>query len=642
MLESNKLQSAFSQLKNVLPEALSNHDFRRAAAALLPELNDLSTDALSADFSRLESYTDTVVAQLSQRLDEQNEQSEQQLAAQRGGRDADFLLGSEVDNQLFGLAGNDTLYGGGGNDLLNGGTGYDLLIGDRAQDTLIDSDGGNIMFGGQGEDIFHLYDWDLPRTTSVILDFEVGADRIKIGRLASQFEGLSFERSEFGTLISEDNSQIAFLAGVDVDELSADSFVFGDTDLAKRLQSGLEEGQAESNAPGATQAVYTPDGFTWEGAAGFSNLAEQTRMQAGDVLSIASTTKTFTAATVLKLVENGTLSLDETLGKWLPKIAKEYPGGESFTLRQLLNGTTGILSFENSARYVSEAATIDEVAEFSANLSLEAAIALTYGEPLFQNNDRSSDVWSYTNTSDVIAGLIVEEITGRPFAETMREQVIDPLGLKNTYYGGQEPIEGNLSRSYIDFRRPEDTIFAANEALQKRAEALPSDATEAEQIDFLEAELIRFQNSLDGVPDDITEQDIKIISAFGPAGALFSNAEDTARFTQALFSGELLSAQSVEELLRLQPTGNRLYPYYGLGVFSTTLNGEDGQQILLAGDSIGYTSETTYAPSDSGTIITTLANRQFRFENAVALPEERTVLDAKDPIISNANEVLTA
>ena len=638
MLEPNKLQSAFSQLKNVLPEALSNNDFRRAVAALLPELNDLSTDALSADFSSLESYVDTVAAQLSEQINQQREQP----ATQRGDQDSDLLLGSGVDNQLYGLAGNDTLYGGGGSNLLKGGTGYDLLIGDRAQDTLIDSDGGDIMFGGEGEDIFHVYDWDLPRTASVILDFEVGTDQIKIGRLASRFEDLSFEQSELGTAVREEEGQIAFLAGVSADSLSADSFIFGDANLAKQLQAGLAEGLAASNTPGATQAIYTPEGFTWEGAAGFSNLAEQKSMQADTVLSIASTTKTFTAATILKLAEAGKLSLDETLGKWLPEVAKEYPGGENFTLRQLLNGTTGIISFDNAEKYASDAATIDEVAEFSANLSQEEAIALTYGEPLFQNNARSSDIWSYTNTTDVIAGLIVEKITGRPFAETMREQVIDPLGLENTSYSRQEPIAGNLSRSYIDFESPSGNVFTASEALQKKIETLPPDATEAEQVAFIENEVTQLQNSLDGVPEDITEQDIKIISALGPAGALFSNAEDTARFTQALFSGELLSDRSLEELFRLQPTETQLYPYYGLGIFSTTLNDEDGQQILLSGDSFGYTSETTYTPDNGNTIITTLANRQFRFENAILPPDESRVLSAKAPIIANTNEVLAA
>ena len=638
MLESNELQSAFSQLKNVLPEALSNNDFRRAVAALLPELNDLSTDALSADFFSLESYADTVEAQLSEQL---NQQSEQQ-ATQRGDQDSDLLLGNGIDNQLYGLAGNDTLYGGGGSNFLKGGTGYDLLIGSGAQDTLIDSDGGDILFGGEGKDRFHLYDWDVPQTASVILDFEVGTDQIKIGRLASRFEDLSFEQSELGTAVREADSQIAFLAGVRADSLSADSFAFGDADLAKQLQAGLEAGLTESNTPGATQAIYTPEGFTWEGAAGFSNLAEQKSMQADNVLSIASTTKTFTAATILKLAEEGTLSLDETLGKWLPEVAKEYPGGENFTLRQLLNGTTGIISFDNAKKYAPDAATIDEVAEFSANLSQEEAIALTYGEPLFQNNARSSDIWSYTNTTDVIAGLVVEEITGRPFAETMREQVIDPLGLEHTSYSRQEPIAGDLSRSYIDFESPNGNIFAAREALAKKIEALPPDATEAEEVAFIEDEVIRLQNSLDGVPEDITEQDIKIISALGPAGALFSNAEDTARFTQALLSGELLSDRSLEELLQLQPTGTQLYPYYGLGIFSTTLNGEDGQQILLTGDSFGYTSETTYTPNDSGTIITTLANRQFPFENAVVPPAERTPLDAKAPIIENTSEILAS
>ena len=283
----------------------------------------------------------------------------------------------------------------------------------------------------------------------------------------------------------------------------------------------------------------------------------------------------------------------------------------------------------------SEIESIEAKAAFSETVTPEELVALTYGEPLFQEDGRSSNIWSYTNTADVLVGLIVEKITGRPFAELMREQVIDPLGLENTSYGGQEPIAGNLSRSYVDFEGPDGNLFDANNALQQAlADLAQPNATEAERLEILERRLPELQQSLDGRPEDITEEDVKIISAFGPAGALFSNAEDTARFTQALLGGELLSEQSLEELLRFQPTESAVGAYYGLGLFSNTPNGEPGQEILLAGDSFGFKSRTVFLP-ESETIISTLANREYRFEPL--LPEaEQGELNAVRPIFENA------
>ena len=609
-------------------------DSMKSAIALFPGLGNFFSDTLAVDASNLDGYVGATVEQLG----EQFSDARVQPAVQRGSGEADLLLGGGEDDRLYGLAGDDKLYGGDGNDLLNGGTGRDWLMGDRGQDTLVDSDGGDFLYGGEGADLFRIYDWDLPEVQSVILDFEVGIDKIKIGRLRSQYEGFSFEQSASGTAVLEGDRPVTFLAGVEADSLSADSFIFGEAGLADKLQAGLESGLAASDTPGATQALYTPgDGFTWEGAAGFSNLEAQTQMRPDDVISIASTTKTFTAATVLKLVEAGTLALDETLAQWLPEISENYPGAQGFTLRRLLSGKTGILSFDKTPAY-SALESIEANAAFSKTVTQEALVALTYGEPLFQETDRSSNIWSYTNTADVLVGLMVEKITGRPFAELMREQIIDPLGLENTSYGGQEPIAGNLSRSYVDFEGPDGNLFEANNALQQElAEAQP-DATEAELLEILERRLPKLQQSLDGTPEDITEEDVKIISAFGPAGALFSNAEDTARFTRALLEGELLSDESLEELLRFQPTEAPAGAYYGLGLFSNTPNGEPGQEILLAGDSFGFKSRTVYLP-ENGTVISTLANREYRYESLLP-EEEQGELNAVRPILENTQRAI--
>ncbi|MCJ8283165.1 MAG: beta-lactamase family protein, partial [Rivularia sp. ALOHA_DT_140] len=219
---------------------------------------------------------------------------------------------------------------------------------------LIDPDGRDFMTGGEGADEFWISTWDIPDTPSTISDFDVGTDKIKIGRLGVTFDSLTFDSNEWSTTIYENGKPLAILAGVDKKSLTPQSFIFGDVTLANRLQTNLEQSLKTSVTPGVTQAIMTPDGFTWKGAAGFSDVKSQKNMHSDDIFSVASMTKAFTGATVLQVVESGRISLDDTLGQWLPEIAKNISGGEDMTLRQLLNGSSGIPSFNSTEQFASD------------------------------------------------------------------------------------------------------------------------------------------------------------------------------------------------------------------------------------------------------------------------------------------------
>ena len=113
-------------------------------------------------------------------------------------------------------------------------------------------------------------------------------------------------------------------------------------DLAQTLQATLEQTARDTNVPdiGVAIGVVTPEG-TWTGATGVSNLDTQQATQPDDLFNIASISKSLTAATILKLQEQGKLSLDDTLDQWLPEIAANLTNGENLTIRQLLNGAMG-------------------------------------------------------------------------------------------------------------------------------------------------------------------------------------------------------------------------------------------------------------------------------------------------------------
>ena len=481
----------------------------------------------------------------------------------RGTKNFDFFLGEDSNDTLYGLAGDDTLNGQQGDDIINGGTDNDLLVGESGNDVLIDGDGGDLMIGGKGSDEFWISSWDIPEKPTTISDFHVGIDTIKIGRLGVTFDSLTFEDDQSSTTIYDNGQPLAILMGVDKNSLTPESFIFGDAALANELQTNLETSITTSQAPGVTQAIVTPDGFTWKGAAGLSNIEAQKNMQSDDIFSIASITKAFTGATVLKVVESGQISLDDTLGQRLPEIAKNISGGEDITLRQLLNGSSGVPSFNYIQKY---GADLD--ADTFADKTPEEIVEYVYNEPLF-TGFQSSSIWAYTNTGDIIAALMVEQATGQSFAQLMEDNVIEPLGLDNTFYEIPEETPENLTNSYVN------------------------------------------QLNQPGKPRrNETDDEIRNIRAFGASAGAFSNAEDVARFQEALFEGELIDKNSLNELVNFVDTGLSGKQRYGLGILETPDKESTpwGKIWSFVGNSFASDSLSYYLPDDGGYVNTVLTN----------------------------------
>ncbi|MEM6400219.1 MAG: serine hydrolase [Cyanobacteria bacterium P01_D01_bin.116] len=504
----------------------------------------------------------------------------------RGTKNFDFLIGEASNDKLYGLAGDDTLNGQQGDDIINGGTDNDLLFGEKGNDILIDGDGGDLMTGGEGADEFWISNWDIPDKPSTISDFNIGTDTIKIGRLGATFDSLTFKNDPYSTTIYDDGKPLAILTGINKESLTPQSFVFGDATLANELQTNLEQSISIAFAPGVTQAIVTPNGFTWKGAAGLSNIEAQKSMHSDDVFSVASVTKAFTAATVLKIVESGQISLDDTLGERLPDIAQNIFGGEDITLRQLLNGSSGIPSFNSTKQF-----KVDLEADTFAGKTPEEIVAYVYGEPLF-SGFQSSSTWVYTNTSDIIAALMVEQATGQSFAQLIEDNVIEPLGLDDTSYGISEKTLENLANSYL---------------------------------------------SKIGQPvTNITAFDVKNISAFGASSGLFSNAEDVARFQEALFGGELLSKDSLNELLGFVDTGLSDGQRYGLGILEKpdVASKPWGRAWSLVGNSFGYNTLSYYLPDDGGYINTVLTNGKNASGSVLQNPPA-AIIDSSLEILNN-------
>jgi D-alanyl-D-alanine carboxypeptidase len=513
----------------------------------------------------------------------------------RGNGEKDLLLGSNGNNQLYGLAGDDLLVGDRGDDTLTGSTGKDILVGGEGNDLLVDDyDGGDLMTGDAGADIFSVGNWGKTENPNLITDFTIGSDRLKVGRLGATFDNLTIKDSNEGAIVSDGEHQIAILQGVKAESLQPDNFIFGDPALAEQLQDALNKGQIEGGAPGATQAIVTPDGFTWQGATGVSNLDTQTPTQTDDIFNIASITKSFTAATVLKLTESGTLSLDDTLGRWLPDVAANIPDGKDITVRQLLNGTNGIPIYENS-KFLADVQA-DILNGSTRKFEPEDLVSYIYGEPRFSDESSSAE-WTYPETGNIIAKLIVEKVTGMSFDRVLDEQILQPLGLNSTSVSGQEQVVDDQSRGYDNYLKADGSF------------------------------------GRDGILDDVTN--------FNPStsgGDLLSTSQDVARFSTALFGGELLQLNSQKELLTFVDEG---IPYegerYGLGV----ANFEDsfGNYYGKVGSLPGYQSETYYLPDQGGSTVSTLVNGNEFLGNIFVGPQN-PLKDTSSPIVAKSLDTL--
>ncbi|MCO8275021.1 beta-lactamase family protein [Actinoplanes sp. TRM 88003] len=237
---------------------------------------------------------------------------------------------------------------------------------------------------------------------------------------------------------------------------------------------------------------------------------------------IGSNTKTFVAVVVLQLVGEGRLSLDDTVGHLLPGVVSGNGNdGRRITVRQLLQHTSGLFNYTNDLAALGSAE--DYLAHRYDHYEPEDLVAMAMKhEPLFAPGTR----WEYSNTNYILAGMIVERVTGRSWATEVRSRITRPLGLHDTSYpGDRATLPRPYARSYQQFA--------------------PG------------AELV-----------DVTEFNP---SAAGAAGGLVSTTADLTRFWRALQRGELLRPAQAAQMHRtvLAEGMQDIAPgiRYGLGIF---------------------------------------------------------------------------
>ena len=269
------------------------------------------------------------------------------------------------------------------------------------------------------------------------------------------------------------------------------------------------------------------------------------------VYGVGSISKTFVAAALLQLQQEGKLSLDNPIGAYFP----QYPRWKTITIRQLLNMTSGIQNTTELPLFKKLEASLP-----TQPISPVRLIDMAYRHPDYFSPGKG---WHYSNTNYFLAGLLIEKVTHQSLAEVYEQRFVNPLSLHHTFYSTHfypTSVERQMAHAYI--KNQDITHF----------------------------------NS--GLP--------------GAAGAMVMNSQDLLTWIHALFTpGKILSQSSLQQLtttIKMPSTPPKpSNAHYGLGIYSMVIP-DHGMVWWYTGVIKGYTSAFVWIPSKNRIVVVQVAS----------------------------------
>jgi D-alanyl-D-alanine carboxypeptidase len=159
-------------------------------------------------------------------------------------------------------------------------------------------------------------------------------------------------------------------------------------------------------------------------------------MLGADHVRIGSVTKAFVTTLLLRLDQEGRLSLDDPISEYIAGV----PNGDAITLRQLANMTSGLADYFSNDQFSFEYLTGET---FTPAHLLELGLELP---PLYAPDT----AWSYSNTNTTLLGLVIERVTGEPLSDALRQRVFGPLGLRGTSLPSKPALPKPFAYGYTE------------------------------------------------------------------------------------------------------------------------------------------------------------------------------------------------
>jgi len=207
-----------------------------------------------------------------------------------------------------------------------------------------------------------------------------------------------------------------------------------DSELAAKIDAAATNTLTRPGAAGISIAVARGDKIIFAKGYGLADVELNVPVNADSIFRIGSVTKQFTAAAVMKLVEEGKISLDATVQTYLPDFPeKQWP----VKVRHLLTHTAGVWSYTADEKFMGR--------DTSLELTPTEMIALFKDKPLeFEPGTK----FSYSNSGYYLLGAIVEKVSGKPYATYVQEELFGPLGLAHTRYESNTDIIPGRAQGY--------------------------------------------------------------------------------------------------------------------------------------------------------------------------------------------------
>jgi CubicO group peptidase (beta-lactamase class C family) len=278
----------------------------------------------------------------------------------------------------------------------------------------------------------------------------------------------------------------------------------------------------------------------YEGAFGMANMEWGIPNAPDTKFRLGSITKQFTSMLILQLVEQGKIKLDGKLSDYLPDYRKDV--GDKVTIHHLLTHTSGIPSYTGLPNFLAEVSRDPyKVADFVKKYAS--------GDLEFEPGSK----FAYNNSGYFLLGAIIERVTGRPYEQVLKENILDPAGMKNTGYDHHDTI------------------------IPKRAAGYAK------------------------TPDGYTNAPYLDMSIPYAAGSMYSTVEDLYVWDQALYTDKLLSAHS-KELMYKPFLQNYAYGWIIVDA-SFKQNDQPVRMIRHGGGINGFTTTIVRFPKEKNLIV---------------------------------------
>lgn len=370
------------------------------------------------------------------------------------------------------------------------------------------------------------------------------------------------------------------------------AYASGET-LDSSIREAARQTLQESNAVSLQYAVWDNGSITYTGHAGTYSKTENRALTPDNLYGIGSVSKMYTTAAVMKLAQEGKLDLDQSVVTYLPDFHMADPRYKDITVRMLLNHSSGLLGSS-----LGDAELFDDPTCFAAADQLLSRLS----DQVLKDNPGAFSV--YCNDGFTLAQLVVEKTAGMSFEKYLRQEILTPMGLSNTYF------PSDFTSSGFDQSRIAKTY------LGKDTRALPTET----------------------------------FSAVG-TGGIYATASDLAAFGGQLYASDVLNSTSVNEMSApeyakgLWPADTEDQTSYGLGwdaVKFYPFAYSHVQALAKGGDTLRYHAALLVLPEYKLSVAVLSSDGVSLYNEAAAARMAINILKSKGVSIDETPRALSA